>query len=241
MTVRLLLFPIPSDAETYQLAHRLLSPAEQARCARLIAPRARCSHAIGRAIVRLSCAGGGVPAAQDWPIVEEAGGKPYCPLPGAPRFNLSHTGDGDAGAYGFLAVAAKPVGVDLEVARPIAELPGMAAMVLSETERASLVAAPVAHRSRLFLRLWTLKEAVLKAAGTGFRGDPRAIDFGAAPAAPLSNAVVHTLDGRVWFTSEIAIPAPLLAALASSCPGAPDLRALTTPQLRSWLATGCAP
>jgi hypothetical protein len=52
---------------------------------------------------------------------------------------------------------------------------------------------------------------------------------------------VHTPDGRAWFASEISVRAPLVAAFASSCPDAPDLRALSTSQLRRWLATGFAP
>ncbi len=178
-------------------------------------------------------------AAKDWPIGERPGGKPYCTLPGAPEFNLSHTADGDGLAYGVLACASQPVGVDVEIIRPVADLTGMAAVVLSERERRCLESLPTMQQSRHFLRLWALKEAVLKAAGTGFARDPRGIDFGWLPPSLLTNAVIRTIDAPPFFTSELPVQNDLVAAVASTQPFEFVIESLSTDQLRDWLATGC--
>lgn len=79
-----------------------------------------------------------------------------------------------ARSRGWLALAAapRPVGVDLEVADQPAE-PAWA--VLAETERAVLLRRPPSERWIAFLRLWTAKEAYLKALGTGLTRDPAAV------------------------------------------------------------------
>jgi phosphopantetheinyl transferase len=93
-------------------------------------------------------------------------------------FSLSH-------ARGTVAVAAAqaPVGVDVEPLREIAHLASMSELVLAAEEQAVLRNAPEAFRSRLFLRYWTLKEALLKAAGLGFTipANTVVVDAGPAP------------------------------------------------------------
>lgn len=66
------------------------------------------------------------------------------------------------------ACASSAVGVDVEQVRPVdrAELVGA---VLGATECASLDQAPPEDRDLRFTRLWTRKEAVVKATGDGLR------------------------------------------------------------------------
>ncbi|NKM64343.1 4'-phosphopantetheinyl transferase superfamily protein [Rhizobium leguminosarum bv. viciae 248] len=67
----------------------------------------------------------------------------------------------------LIAVAAKGrLGVDLEISRPLPELDGICAM-LHPAERALIANTPRARRKYLFYRIWTRKEAALKAIGTG--------------------------------------------------------------------------
>lgn len=92
-------------------------------------------------------------------------GKPRLAAPagGAPlEFNLAHSGGLVA-----LAVARHGVGVDVEAIAPLPGLDALAARCLDAAERAAWLAAPAAGRLDAFLRLWTRKEACLKAAGTG--------------------------------------------------------------------------
>ncbi|MGY3617870.1 4'-phosphopantetheinyl transferase family protein [Bradyrhizobium sp. USDA 10063] len=104
-------------------------------------------------------------------------GKPF--LLGHPQeidFSLSH-------ARGAVAVAAArmPIGVDVEPLREVNHLDSMIELVLAAEEQAVLRKASKASRSRMFLRYWTLKEALLKAAGLGFAVSPNAVIVDAGP------------------------------------------------------------
>jgi 4'-phosphopantetheinyl transferase len=97
-------------------------------------------------------------------------GKPV--LPGGPGFSLTHAGD-------LVGVAVHPggdVGLDVEQVRDLGDLPAMAAHVCSPRESAADAEA--------FFALWTRKEALLKAVGTGLATPMSAITLG--PAGVLS-------------------------------------------------------
>jgi 4'-phosphopantetheinyl transferase len=79
------------------------------------------------------------------------------------HFNLTHSG-----SQGLLAVCRSvSVGVDLEVARPVADADRLAARFFSPKERAAYGCLPAEQRTLAFLRCWTRKEAYLKATGAG--------------------------------------------------------------------------
>lgn len=88
-------------------------------------------------------------------------GKPE--LRGSPlSFSVSHRDD-----RALLAVAAQGrLGVDLEARRPLPELDGICAM-LHPAERTLIAQASASEHEDLFYRIWTRKEAALKAVGTG--------------------------------------------------------------------------
>lgn len=90
--------------------------------------------------------------------------------PGSPplRFNLAHT-EGLA----TIAVSVGPeVGIDVERVDPGAVIGSIAEHVLGADELASLCALPEAEQVEAFYRVWTRKEAGLKARGSGFAGEP---------------------------------------------------------------------
>jgi len=80
-------------------------------------------------------------------------GKPY--LPGSEPFSLSHSGN-----YVALAVAAQPVGVDIEAHRPLPFF-ALAARCFAPSERVSADSLPA------FFDLWTAKESLAKMLGVG--------------------------------------------------------------------------
>ena len=98
-------------------------------------------------------------------------GKPYAVIDGVPApvsFNVSHSGDD-----GLIAVTtSRSVGVDLEQRRPLADLDGVAGRVFGSEERAALSCLKGSAKIALFYKLWTCKEALIKAKGTGFSYDP---------------------------------------------------------------------
>ncbi|MFY9656749.1 MAG: 4'-phosphopantetheinyl transferase superfamily protein [Methylocystis sp.] len=99
-------------------------------------------------------------------------GAPRLLAPQAPLF-LSVSGRED---FCAIALGSRAVGVDIEPLEPEAK-PVWSALHASEA--AWLCALPKDAQSEAFLRLWTAKEAYLKALGTGFSRDPAtiAVDF----------------------------------------------------------------
>jgi phosphopantetheinyl transferase len=75
-------------------------------------------------------------------------------------------------ALALIGIADRPIGIDLEIEAPNLVIPFN---VLREDERAWLAAQPEALRACGFLRIWTAKEAIVKAVGQGFRITPEQI------------------------------------------------------------------
>jgi len=67
-----------------------------------------------------------------------------------------------------------PVGLDIEYRREISHA-AMLAMISGEDERAAFDEPSLTEQGAAFLRLWTIKEAVLKSMGTGFKTSPKLI------------------------------------------------------------------
>ena len=106
-------------------------------------------------------------------------GKPFAVLRGAPApvsFSVSHSG-----RHGLIAVAREGrLGVDVEERVPRRDLDALAEAVLSPDERAEVESAGGSRRYRLFYRLWTVKEALVKALGEGVHRDMGGLEVPAA-------------------------------------------------------------
>lgn len=96
-----------------------------------------------------------------WPPEIRAGenGKPEWNVEGL-YFSLSHSG-----RIAACAVADRPLGLDLQKPAPYRE--ALARRFFAPEEQAFLLAS--ADRDRDFCRIWTMKEARIKALGTGLR------------------------------------------------------------------------
>ncbi len=84
-------------------------------------------------------------------------GKPF--LPEGPHFSISHCKEG-------IAVAVddeEPIGIDIEGIRRVDQ--ELIARVMNEEEQSRIASA--AEPARVFTRLWTQKEAIVKAQGVG--------------------------------------------------------------------------
>ncbi len=105
-------------------------------------------------------------APDEWRFVRAEGGRPELAAPFDAlglRFSVSHT----AGLVACLVSGAVSAGVDVERVDQRANVPRLAGMACSRSERAELESlAPDAGRRR-FYELWTLKEAYVKARGAG--------------------------------------------------------------------------
>ncbi len=119
------------------------------------------SAALQRLRVLLGAYVGRAPAALD--LHRDAHGKPRLDLPGAPGFNLSHSGD----CVAAVVAAGVDPGVDVELPRRPRAYLALAQRYFDAGEAAALAGLCPARREAAFHALWTGKEAVLKADGRG--------------------------------------------------------------------------
>ena len=143
-------------------------------CRDVVAPMYARRSEVGPARVRLEALGGGLLARDVLGVVADADvgygeyGKPY--VAGGPEFNLTN----DVGMVA-LAVAARPVGIDLEEVptryRDVEDL--ITRKYYDEAERAAVGDGSTRERRAAWARAWTRRESILKAMGTGFAVDPR--------------------------------------------------------------------
>ncbi|HAY05955.1 MAG TPA: 4'-phosphopantetheinyl transferase superfamily protein [Hyphomonas sp.] len=86
------------------------------------------------------------------------------------------------GLWTFVAADPAPsmIGADVEIVREI-DWKAMLGMVCGDDERSAFLEALAGEAAlKNFFRMWTVKEAVLKATGEGFRAGPKSIQIPAA-------------------------------------------------------------
>ena len=93
--------------------------------------------------------------------------------------------------------------------REFEDLSGMARQIMSCAEWEGFLSLPPKAAHEAFFDLWTRKEALLKAAGTGFLTDPRAINLGIATAAATTS-----IAGRTFTVSSVGLALRTKAAVA---------------------------
>ena len=172
------------------------------------------AHALTRAM--LSAATGKPTSA--WRYAEGEFGKPHlapgCPAGGL-RFNMSHTRGLAACAIGHCEL-----GVDVESADRSTGL-DIADSVFAPEEALLVKSAPPERQRSLFFRLWTLKEAFIKATGEGLRRPLDSFSFALDPIRirfhPERNRASHPDDPAAWRFAECSPSRNNHLALAVRC------------------------
>jgi 4'-phosphopantetheinyl transferase len=185
----------------------LTGPAGSGRRREFIAVRAMTRMVLSRCL--------GMPPASI-PLRRGPWGKPEIALPGnTVEFNVSHSG-----GLALLAVAVgAPVGVDVEGPRQRGNLERLAARFFPPDESAWLASLAPAGREEAFLRLWTRKEAVVKAVGGRLAQGLCLPVAGRAPV--LVRDPRRALPG-VWRLLDLEVPTGYVATLAVSSSGPDD-------------------
>lgn len=183
----------------------LLSTAEQNRANRLSSMKERQLFAMTRASLRLLLSEKtGLPALAIR-FVEGPHGKPRLAGTARPHFNVSHSGD-----FALIGLSdSRPIGVDIEFMRRSGDEMDVARSLFSELECRRLAGLAPAPRRIAFYRIWTCKEAVLKALGVGISQHLKAfsVDF----------------DGeRMIVQPEPACQLPALFSIAAGLAPVPD-------------------
>ena len=176
----------PTDADV-----EMLSCAEFERAQRFVFERDRRRYLAAHCALRQLLARHMGRTCGELRFDEGANGKPCLQALPSCEFNLSHAGDVALVALGDKA----PIGVDVEMLRPIEDAAELAALHFTPAEQATWLAASVDTRDRLFLSAWTRKEACLKAIGTGLSLAAQAVDAGVDE--QPRDLMVSTAAGRV--------------------------------------------
>ncbi|MDQ0961699.1 4'-phosphopantetheinyl transferase [Streptomyces sp. B4I13] len=167
----------------------LLDPVERGRHDETAAPADRARFLVGCALSRLllgellGLPPADVPLRRVCPRCGGPHGKVRLDMPGAPApydFSVTHSG----ALVGVAVSSDGAVGLDVEDGEAPLDVEGAARTALSGTELAALHALPPAQRRPAFLRVWTRKEAVLKALGVGLRMPLRGLEVSPPEAPP---------------------------------------------------------
>ncbi|MCY3880375.1 MAG: 4'-phosphopantetheinyl transferase superfamily protein [Rhodobacteraceae bacterium] len=164
------------NARREYLAHTLLDAAEKDSFDRFLSDRARREFVLCRAALRVNIAGILGCSESELSFGHLEFGKPYAKVADRSvelNFNVSHSG-----RHGLIALSYRDcVGIDLEVRAARSDLDGIGSFVYSREEQRLLAEATGREKIRLFYRLWSMKEALIKALGTGFSLSPSAFEI----------------------------------------------------------------
>lgn len=141
-----------------------LSQAEKLACRRLATEKRRADWLSGRLAAKKALAARMNVSPEDVEVLSESSGRPYCPLPDAPAFSITHT---SAGGLCAVSSGSEPIGADWETIS--ARGTDVLAFYTHPHERTPQVLASAEAQTRL----WAAKEAVLKLLGIGLGCDPR--------------------------------------------------------------------
>jgi 4'-phosphopantetheinyl transferase len=171
-TIRVWLASLDAPPVDLESLSGTLSAEEHARASRFVFERDRRRFVTARGLLRQVVGSAQNVAAADVELVYGSNGRPAVAEPIPIAFNLSHSQDlvAIAIAHGETNMH---LGVDIECPRAISNLEDVARSVYQESEMAALLACcPGDERLASFHRLWTRKEACMKATGAGFSLSP---------------------------------------------------------------------
>jgi 4'-phosphopantetheinyl transferase len=179
----------------------ILSPEERARYKTVRNPRQRALAFRARAELRRMLGREIGLAPQSVPLECDAHGKPRCPHPRAAGldFSITHADDCAIVALG----EADGVGVDAEMIVDEEPSDELLEILFNADELDQWLKLPSEDRRRAFTEAWTIKEACLKALGTGLDGSPHetTVRFNAAGHAVPDFANPNWICERVNFCS----------------------------------------
>jgi 4'-phosphopantetheinyl transferase len=130
------------------------------------------------------------------------------------EFNISHT-EGMA-IFGF--TRGRRIGVDVENIRSGFKADEIAERFFSPSERTSLGEIPVAQRHEAFFRIWTRKEAYIKARGEGLSHPLHQFDVSLDDAARLIATRPDAAEAQRWQLENLSVaPGFAAAAVVETC------------------------
>jgi 4'-phosphopantetheinyl transferase len=209
----------PADATPWlvEMAAEQLNAGELARAERMRLAEARAEFLLGRALLRSLLAERLGCSAAEVPLEAVPQHKPRLAAGRGPlEFNLSHSG----GRIALVMTQGIPVGIDIESSGSVVEFLEIASSHFAAAERTALLRSFGEGRARCFFRLWTRKEAVVKAAGDGLTLPLDGFDVSPVLPEELALTIDSLEAGRtVWHVRDLDVDGPFAAAIAFAQPG----------------------
>jgi 4'-phosphopantetheinyl transferase len=207
---------LPDVQHRLESFHKILSPEESRRAARLVFEQDRRRYVLAHGVLRSLLARCLSQEPERVAFRYGPYGKPM--LAGGERsedlrFNLSHSGD-----YCLCAVALRrDVGVDIEAQRSNVECLQLAERFFTRREYETLKEEPDDLRPAKFLRYWTCKEAYLKARGIGISSGLARLEviFNADGSAGCRMGDDAGTPDREWLVRSLSIGEHVIAAVAA--------------------------
>jgi 4'-phosphopantetheinyl transferase len=207
------------DATSTELSacHELLSTEEKERAQRFRVDRPRNVFVLTRGTLRRVLAHYLKREPEGIRFGYEAQGKPFLVGAGSLSFNVSHT-DGLA-LIGI--VRGRRIGVDVEKVNGDTEVRKLAERFFSGRERRDLTRLRGNALREAFFRVWTRKEAYIKATGEGLGLplDQFDVSISAGDRDALRATRPDTLEAERWTISDVAIRSGYAAAVAVAVSG----------------------
>lgn len=131
-------------------------------------------------------------------------------------FNMSKS----AGRATYAISRNRQIGVDIEHIRDIPQMDQIAQRFFSKSENELLNAQPDSTKKEFFFQLWSRKEALAKAVGTGLSKTYNTIDLTSGPSDPLRllRLVDDSKKDRDWAVIDIGHKDGYASALAAEWP-----------------------
>ena len=209
------LWRAPLDLAGPELAglRRTLSPEESARAERFRFPAAQNRFAAARGSLRTILARYCHADPGSLQFGYGPAGKPCLASGDGPDFSVSHSHS--RALYGI--VRGREIGVDLErIGKPSLDHERIAERFFSPAEAAYLRSLPPESRAESFFRLWTLKEAYVKALGEGLRIPLASFEVSIAPGRPEASlrSANYGPAREDWFLASVDPGSGYAAAVA---------------------------
>jgi len=204
---------LSAESRALRQCRALLSDDERARADRFVVAGDRERFTVARGSLRRLLASYIAVAADALSFAYGAHGKPSLAGKSGLRFNLSHAADS-----AMIAIAVqREVGIDIEATMRDVDVDGVARKTFSSDECVRLAALAPAERRAAFFRIWTRKEAYVKARGEGFGYPTRSFSVSDAHCDP-DLLIADERDATAhlhWRICALDVPDGLCAAVAS--------------------------
>ncbi|MEM7083897.1 MAG: 4'-phosphopantetheinyl transferase superfamily protein [Pseudomonadota bacterium] len=207
--VRLMVVSLDGEPARFERGNAWLSNEEQQRANRFKFEHHRVLWTRSRIALRSALAAE-LDAAPESLVFDTAdNGKPHLRAHPSLKFNLSHSHE-----KALIAIGDRDVGCDIEYVKPIRDWAAVTRRFFSAHEQHELAKLPERDKLAAFYRVWTRKEAVIKATGQGLRADLRSFDVSIMADAAVLNERHAPIDALPWQLGSMSLNDEYVGAVA---------------------------